>query len=101
MNPKLRTLTELVRKVVKSAMPEAEELVKWGSLTYVVKGRNVANIVCYSDHVNLGFFMGAKLTSPLLEGTGKGLRHVKVRTAKDVDRKEFARLLRGAVAMMP
>jgi hypothetical protein len=32
-------------------------------------------------YVNLGFYQGALLVDPkrLLEGTGKGLRHVKIR----------------------
>ena len=35
------------------------------------------------DRVNLGFYQGASLPDPkgLLEGTGKSLRHVKVRNA--------------------
>ena len=35
----------------------------------------------HRDHVNLGFYYGAALEDPegLLEGTGKKLRHVKVR----------------------
>jgi hypothetical protein len=60
----------------------------------------VANIMSFRDHVNLGFFMGARLKSRRLEGTGKGLRHIKVRVAEDVDRKEFARLLKEAVALV-
>jgi Domain of unknown function (DU1801) len=40
-----------------------------------------AYLAPHRDRVNLGFYQGARLTDPagLLEGTGKALRHVKVR----------------------
>jgi hypothetical protein len=40
-----------------------------------------AYIAAYAKHVNLGMYYGARLASAevVLEGTGKNLRHVKVR----------------------
>ncbi len=99
VDPELRELAQRVRRIIKVAMPGAQELVKWGNPTYVVNGKNVAWIMVYKDHVNLGLFQGAKLKSKRLEGTGKGLRHVKVRQPGDIDGKEFTRLIKEAVAM--
>jgi hypothetical protein len=44
-------------------------------------------IMGHSDYVNLGFFHGVNLSDPdsLLEGTGKKLRHIKVRTLAGAD----------------
>lgn len=41
----------------------------------------------FRDHVNVGFFHGAFLPDPagLLEGTGKRMRHVKVRPGVEVN----------------
>jgi hypothetical protein len=41
----------------------------------------------FRDHVNVGFFLGAELEDPagLLEGSGKRMRHVKVRPGADLD----------------
>lgn len=41
----------------------------------------------FTDHVNVGFFLGALLKDParLLEGTGKRGRHVKLRPGRVVD----------------
>jgi hypothetical protein len=41
----------------------------------------------FKDHVNVGFFLGAQLRDPrgLLEGTGKRMRHVKVRPGEHLD----------------
>ncbi|WP_407345853.1 hypothetical protein [Pengzhenrongella phosphoraccumulans] len=51
----------------------------------------------HSKHVVLGFYYGAELPAPvgLLEGTGRVMRHVKIRTAADLENPE----LRGLVAV--
>jgi hypothetical protein len=45
----------------------------------------------FKDHVNVGFFYGALLRDPahLLEGTGKRMRHVKLRPGQDVELRRF------------
>ena len=49
----------------------------------------------HKAHANLGFARGASLPDPagLVEGTGKNLRHVKVRKPEDVDRPGMRELL--------
>ena len=96
LDPKQRKLTGKLRTIVKKALPNAEEKIKWGNPTYVLKGKNVAWILNYKEHVDLGFFKGAMMKSPLLEGTGKGLRHIKIRGEKDIKEREFAALVRRA-----
>lgn len=100
LDPRLKELAQRVREVVKNAIPEVEERVKWGNPTYIVDGKNVASIIHFSDHVNLGFFLGAKLKSKRLEGTGKDLRHIKVKVVEDIDTKEFTRLLKEAAVLV-
>ena len=94
-----KEIVEKLRALVKETLPEVVELVKWGQPVYVYKGKNVIALMLYEDHVNYGLFMGARLKSKRLEGTGKGLRHVKVYAMKDVDEKEFARLARDAARL--
>lgn len=52
----------------------------------------------HQDHINLGFAHGASLPDPagIVEGTGKSLRHVKLRTVAEVERPALKRLLREA-----
>jgi hypothetical protein len=95
-----REIVERMRGIVKKAVPEAVELVKWAQPVYAYKGRNIICFMLFDDHVNFGLFMGAQLESKRLEGTGKGLRHIKVYGMKDVDEKEFARLARDAAALV-
>ncbi len=99
VDPNLRALAQGLRRVIEKAAPELHEMVKWGNPVYVANGKNAVCIMVYKDHVNLGFFMGAKMKSERLEGTGKGLRHVKVRSLGDIDEGEFSRLLKGAVVL--
>ncbi|MDA4134811.1 MAG: DUF1801 domain-containing protein [Thaumarchaeota archaeon] len=94
-----REIVERMRGIVERALPHAVESLKWGQPVYSVKGRNNIRIMLFEDHVNFGLFMGAQLRSKRLEGTGKGLRHVKVYEMDDVDEKKFTRLARGAAAL--
>lgn len=54
----------------------------------------------FTAHVNVGFFQGASLPDPngLLQGTGKSMRHVKLRTGTATDIAALSRLIRLAYA---
>jgi predicted DNA-binding protein (MmcQ/YjbR family) len=56
----------------------------------------------FTAHVNVGFFQGASLQDPanLLEGTGRFMRHVKLRPGAVVDEAALKALVRGAYADM-
>ncbi|MFY9922889.1 MAG: DUF1801 domain-containing protein [Opitutaceae bacterium] len=59
-----------------------------------------AYIGVQGSHVNLGFYHGASLSDPdgLLEGTGKELRHIKIRSVADAGRAGVTELLNQAIA---
>src|SRR6185503_7569675 len=59
-----------------------------------------AYIMPMRGYINLGFYQGAVLPDPerLLEGTGKGLRHVKTRTLADANRPAVRALVVAALA---
>jgi hypothetical protein len=52
----------------------------------------------FKAHANVGFFYGAMLADPagLLEGEGKRMRHVKLRTGKDLDVEALSDLIAAA-----
>ena len=54
----------------------------------------------FTAHVNVGFFQGTELPDPhgLLEGTGKFMRHVKLRPGHDVDQDALKNLIESAYA---
>lgn len=99
VDPRLRRQFEELRSIVKKALPGAVEAVKWGVPYYTLDGVGVASIADYANHVNLYLMQGAQLSSDLLEGTGKGMRHVSVKTTAGIREKELTRLLREAGAL--
>jgi hypothetical protein len=52
----------------------------------------------FTSHVNVGFFHGAALPDParLLQGTGKFMRHVKLRPGEAIDAAALSTLIRLA-----
>jgi hypothetical protein len=99
LEPLHKTIVDKLRIIVKKAMPEVVETVKWGNITYLLGDKNFAWIIIYKNHVDFGFFRGAELHSKLLEGTGKGLRHIKISLNGDVNEAEITKLLREAAKL--
>lgn len=56
----------------------------------------------FKAHVNVGFFRGAELPDPsgLLVGTGRFMRHVKLRSAGDIDAAALTTLIEAAYVDM-
>jgi hypothetical protein len=92
----IRRLAKKVRLIARESLPQAEEKIYRGNPSYLVDGRAVAMIADYSKQINLYFPQGAKLRSPLLEGTGKGMRHIKISSEGDIKPAEFSKLLKQA-----
>ena len=59
-----------------------------------------AYVDAFTAHVNVGFFNGSELDDPdgLLEGSGKFMRHVKLRPGQDVDERALTRVIEAAYA---
>ena len=58
----------------------------------------IFHIAVYSKHVNLGFNDGASLDDPkgILQGSGKQIRHITIKTAEDLERPELRAYIRRA-----
>ncbi len=72
---------------------DVRELILNGCPTACVDDAPFGYVNAFRDHVNVGFFYGALLKDPahLLEGTGKRMRHVKLRPGRERDHREDAR----------
>lgn len=94
----VRPLFRAARAFVRKHAPELDERLYMDVPSYFGSA-SLLYLADYSKHVNLGFLFGARLADPdgLLEGTGKSLRHVKLRSKDDLS-PALARLLRAAVA---
>ena len=75
-----------VRSLILKSVPGMTECIKWGMPNYE-KGGMVCALRAGKDYVALQFgAIGAILEDPdgLLEGTGKGARHVKIRSQDEI-----------------
>jgi hypothetical protein len=61
--------------------PDVLERLHDGHPTACVGGIALGYVNAFTNHVNVGFFLGSTLSDPagVLEGTGRFMRHVKVR----------------------
>ena len=77
---------------------DVRELMHDGCPTVCVQDAPFGYVNIFKDHVNIGLFYGAELRDPadLLEGTGKRMRHVKVRPGYEPDSAALAVLIETA-----
>jgi hypothetical protein len=87
-------------EVVRGCGGDVRELLHDGHPTACVDGAGFAYVNAFTSHVNVGFFRGAELADPegLLQGTGRFMRHVKLRPAQDVDASALRALIHEAYA---
>lgn len=90
--PAMRAISQRLRTLVIGAMPQASEVLyaRHNHIGYSFNGKMSERIlyICpMRAYVRLGFMYGGRLDDPvhLLEGVGKRLRHVKVRTLHEAD----------------
>jgi hypothetical protein len=79
---------------------DVRELLHDGQPTACVGDAAFAYVDVFKEHVNVGFYQGAGLPDPagLLEGSGKFMRHVKLRPDAPVDAAALAQLIEAAYA---
>jgi hypothetical protein len=89
-------------EVIRDCGDDFRELLHDGHPTACVGDAAFAYVNAFKAHVNVGFFRGAELADPkhLLEGTGKFMRHVKLRPEKDVDATALMKLIDTAYTDM-
>ncbi len=97
-NPELRKVVSALRIFVKEAVPGTRETLNaWGVPTFESKTPFCFYMVG-KNHVTFGFHFGTSLTDPerLLEGTGKNIRHVKLRNEDAIGQKGLRELVLAA-----
>ena len=87
-------------EVLRSSGPGVTELLHDGQPTAGVDGLALGYVNVFRAHVNLGFFLGASLDDPagLLQGSGRFMRHVKLRPDAPVDQVALQALVARAYA---
>jgi hypothetical protein len=85
-------------EVMRGCGDDVRELLHDGHPTACVGDAAFAYVNAFKAHVNVGFFRGAEIADPegLLEGSGKFMRHVKLRPERDVDALALMKLIETA-----
>jgi hypothetical protein len=89
-------------EVMRDCGDDVRELLHDGHPTACIGDAAFSYVNAFTAHVNVGFFRGAELADPegLLEGTGKFMRHVKLRPGRDVDGTALMKLIDTAYTDM-
>ena len=89
-------------EVMRDCGDDVRELLHDGHPTACVADSAFAYVNAFKAHVNVGFFRGAELPDPngLLEGTGKFMRHAKLRPEGEVDAAALLKLINTAYTDM-
>ena len=106
VEPELAAIARGLRAMILAVDKGVVETVRLGdnAATYGVGPKKMTDGYAYimpmRGYVNLGFYQGAALADPkrLLEGTGKALRHVKIRSVAEADRVPVRALVAAALA---
>lgn len=91
-------LVMALRQSAFDAGPGVTEEVKYGGLLFSAK-QPFCGVFAYTAHVSLEFGQGAAMADPagVLEGAGKGRRHIKFRALQDLQRCDLAAYLKQAI----
>jgi len=86
--------------VMRTRGDEVRELLHDGCPTACLGDAPFGYVNVFTAHVNVGFFHGAALPDPsrLLQGSGKFMRHVKLRPGTSTDAAALAALIEAAYA---
>ncbi len=98
----IQNITAALREIILNASPNLVEEYKWSMPNYTYKG-----LVCYlqasKKHVNLGFHRGVELqkkdTNQLLQGSGKGMRHIRIKKMEEIQPPVFTEFIKAAMVL--
>jgi hypothetical protein len=104
----LRAIERALRATIRSEAPDAVEQVDFGN-KLIAFGRSMKMrgllfaIIAHRTWVNLQLADGADLPDPdgVVEGTGKRIRHVKIRSLAEASSRPVVALIRAQLAARP
>lgn len=92
-------IMQQLRALIHESVPDVAEEFKWSQPVFK-SSKDFCYLKATKKHVNLGFMDVQKLSDPdgLLEGTGKSMRHVKVKTIADIHEALFKTWLKASAS---
>ena len=99
--PELHSAAHALRRIVKKAVPKSQEAVNpWRIPTFDFHGP-LCFLMIGKHHITFGFPRGSWLndSAGLLEGTGKNLRHVKIKPSSQINEAGLRELLQESAGI--
>ena len=98
----LRVIARQWFEIMRAGGDDVRELLHDGHPTACIGDAAFGYVNAFNAHVNVGFFRGAELADPagLLEGSGKFMRHVKLRPGRNLNAPALAKLIEVAYVDM-
>ena len=96
-----RPILDRLRSLIFDTVPDAVENLKWGRPCFSTDNGLFCYLHATQKHATLGFQNGASLSDPKnqLEGDGKNMRHIKLRSLSDIDEPYFRIMLTEAASL--
>ncbi len=97
LDPSVRQIALAIREIIFDTLPDVRESIKWSQPVFRTD-RDLFYINGTEKYATLGFFVASSLSDPdgKLGGTGKRVRHLRVRAPEDIDRDQIVAWLREA-----
>lgn len=100
VEPEMAPIAFALRKVLDEADAELATELAWGFPCWIGNER-VFSIIAHMDRCNLQLWSGNRLADQFphrIEGTGKQMRHIKVRQVNEID-EELLAIIAAAIAL--
>ncbi len=90
--PSQKEILEEIRKIFLKTIPNCNEKMAWGVVTFA---ENKFYIAAFKEKVHIGFAINGLNEEEVsqFEGSGKTMRHIKIKTLKDIDEKRLIKLI--------
>jgi hypothetical protein len=107
-DPHIADLALALREIILEEVPDASESiyrVYTVAIWFGFSGK-MKDMFCYistsADHINLGFPRGSTLPDPnrVLEGEGKAMRHIKFKSAVELERNYVRRYIQASIEQL-
>ncbi|SRR5690606_16830285 len=94
-----KEICEALRELILGNFPELKEEFKYNYPAYCYERKRICSTGGFKRHANLELDYGAHLRDPIgrVEGVGKNIRHIKIRSPDEVDADYFIDLLRQSI----
>lgn len=94
----LRSIAKQWFAAMRRCGDDVREMMHDGCPVACVEDAPFAYVNTFKSHVNVGFFYGAMLndSAGLLEGSGKRMRHIKLRLDTAIDERALSELIKSA-----